>query len=124
MFMQALGKEEGMAALALSFTILTATRSHEVIGARWSEMDLKNAVWTIPAERTKAEVQHRVPLTKPSLAILRTVASLRTAQNVDGYVFPGGKAGKSLSNMAMLELLRGMNEPTGGEPSGRATALA
>jgi integrase len=71
-FVQALGQEEGTAALALSFTILTATRTNEVIGARWSEMDRQDAVWTVPGERMKAEAEHRVPLTK--LALGRQVA--------------------------------------------------
>jgi integrase len=53
-----------VAALALEFTILTAARSGEVIGARWSEVDLAKAIWTVPAERMKAGKEHRVPLSR------------------------------------------------------------
>ena len=61
-FMTALAKQEGVAALALRFAILTAARTGEVIGARWSEIDMQTAVWTVPAERMKAGRDHRVPL--------------------------------------------------------------
>ena len=61
-FMAALAKEEGVSALALRFAILTAARTGEVIGARWSEIDMAEAVWTVPADRMKAAREHRVPL--------------------------------------------------------------
>jgi integrase len=109
-FMVELDKQEGIAALALRFTVLTAARTGEVIGARWSEIDLKAAVWTVPAERMKAEKEHRVPLSDAALAVLREAAKLRRG-DADAPVFPGGKGGTgkgALSNMAMLALLRRM----------------
>ena len=105
-FMEALGKQEGVAALALRFAILTAARTGEVIGARWGEIDLANAVWTVPAERMKAKREHRVPLSGAALDVLRALAKLGT--EADRFVFPGGKAGKALSNMAMAMLLERM----------------
>ncbi len=77
------------------------------MGARWSEIDMAAAVWTVPAARMKAGREHRVPLCDPALAILRALLPLRDAERGD-WVFPGPKAGKPLSNMAMLMLLRRM----------------
>jgi integrase len=107
-FMAALAEEEGISALALRLAILTAARTGEVIGARWSEFDVGNAVWTVPASRMKAAREHRVPLSEGALAMLREMAKLRTNPKVDGFVFPGGKPGKPLSSMALLMLLRRM----------------
>jgi integrase len=107
-FMTDLGKQEGVAALALRFAILTAARTGEVIGARWSEIDLHQALWTVPEDRMKAAREHRVQLSDDAMAVLREVAKLRERSDLDSFVFPGGKAGKSLSNMAMLALLRRM----------------
>jgi integrase len=110
-FMVELEKQDGVAALALRFTILTAARTGEVIGARWSEIDMKAAVWTVPAARMKTGREHRVPLSDPALGVLRQAAKLRQTETVDGPIFPGGKNGKStsgLSNTSMLMLLRRM----------------
>ena len=106
-FMAALRDESGMGARALEFTILTAARSGEVLGARWSEIDLSAAVWTVPASRMKAGREHRVPLCDPALAVLRVLLPLRDTERGD-WVFPGPKGGKPLSNMSMLMLLRRM----------------
>jgi integrase len=62
-----------VAALALEFTILTAARSGEVIGARWSEVDLAKAIWTVAAERMKAGKEHRVPLSERAVEILESL---------------------------------------------------
>jgi integrase len=70
-FLEALHKQEETAARALHFVILTAGRSGEVLGARWDEIDLDEQVWTVPATRMKAGKEHRVPLSKEALAILR-----------------------------------------------------
>ncbi|MGE0255599.1 MAG: tyrosine-type recombinase/integrase [Alphaproteobacteria bacterium] len=94
-----------MAAAALEFTILTAARTGEVIGARWPEIDQANNVWTIPPARTKAGREHRIPLSRQALAVLHRMAPLRRD---DGYVFPGRDKGRPLSNMAMLVLLERM----------------
>ena len=102
-FMADLRSRDSVSARALEFTILTAARTGEAIGAKWSEFDLDAGVWTIPGERMKAGKEHEVPLSKRALAILDALPRER-----GGYVFPGAKAKAPLSNMAMLELLRGM----------------
>ena len=66
-----------MARRALEFTILTAARSGEVLGARWDEIDLQRKVWTVPAERMKAGKEHRVPLSDRALAILKELHRAR-----------------------------------------------
>ena len=107
-FMADLAKQEGVGALALRFAILTAARTGEVIGARWSEIDMPAAVWRVPAGRMKAGREHRVPLSDAALDVLRQAAKLILKQDPAAFVFPGGKAGKPLSSMAMLMLLRRM----------------
>lgn len=101
-FLAELRKRDSASAWALEFLILTAARTGEVIGAQWKEIDLKNRVWTVPASRMKAGKVHRVPLSDRVLKILEKLP------REGAYVFPGARTGKPLSNMAMLELLRGM----------------
>jgi integrase len=103
-FMEALRAQEGIAARALEFAILTATRTGEVIGARWNEIDLIKAEWIAPAERTKTAKPHRVPLSPPVLSI---IAKLPQVED-NPHVFFGAKRGKSISNMSMLMTLRRM----------------
>jgi integrase len=105
-FLVSLREHEGIAARALELAILTAARTGEVIGARWSEMDLVEKTWTLPAARIKAGREHRVPLPGRALAILQEMQPHRQAD--DAFVFPGGKNGRPLSNMAFLMLLRRM----------------
>jgi len=105
-FVIALREQDGTAARALEFLVLTAARTGETIGAQWSEFDLLDKTWTVPAERMKAGREHRVPLSARALAILQEMQVHRPAGNADGYVFAGGKLGKPLSNMAFLMLLR------------------
>jgi integrase len=90
--------------LALEFLILTATRTNETLGMRWSELDVGAALWTIPAERTKAKKVHRVPLSSRASAIVKKLGETRSSE----FVFPGRRRGKSLSNSAFLALLRRM----------------
>jgi integrase len=104
-FITALHKRSGSSALALEFMILTAGRTGEVIGAKWSEIDLGTDVWNVPAERMKAGKEHRVPLCERAIVILKSIQSNR---NPDDFVFPGWKAGTGLSNGAMLALMRKM----------------
>ena len=104
-FMADLRQREGDAAAALEFAILTAARTGEVIGARWSEIDIAAAVWTIPDERMKAGHQHRVPLSDQALAVLRRMVS----KKVNDVVFSGQRPGRELSNMALLMMLRRMD---------------
>jgi integrase len=103
-FMAALRQQQGVGARALEFAILTAARTGEVTGAKWSEIDLEARLWTLPVERMKAGREHRVPLSETARAIL---AAMREVKEGD-FVFPGGKANRSLSNMAFLMLLRRM----------------
>jgi integrase len=105
-FLVSLPQQEGIAARALEFAILTAARTGEVIGARWSEMDLLDKTWTLPAARMKSGREHRVPLSPRALAILKEMQAHRHAD--DAFVFPGAKPGRPLSNMAFLMLLRRM----------------
>jgi integrase len=100
-FLEQVRTQEGTAARALQFTILTAARTQEVIGVRPEEIDAEKALWTIPAGRMKAGREHRVPLTPQALRLLESQAS-------GAFVFCGMKEGAPLSNMAMLELLRRM----------------
>lgn len=122
-FMAKLRTHPGIAARALEFTILTAARTGEVIGARWNEIDLAVRVWTVPAGRMKAAREHRVALSEAAVAVLRSVAPLASAP--DGVVFPspgislpktqkpqkpqkGEAPARPLSNMAFAALLRRM----------------
>jgi integrase len=102
-FINSLRLQEGIAAKCLEFTILTAARTGESIGATWDEIDLTANLWTIPAARMKAEREHKVPLNPQALKILNDMAAIRT----NDYVFPSNA--KGLSNMAMLTLLRRMD---------------
>ena len=92
-----------MAAKALMFTCLTASRTGEALGARWEEFDFDAMLWTVPASRMKAGELHRVPLTGEMLAILEPLRALGSE-----FVFEGQKRHKPLSNMSMLMLLRRM----------------
>jgi integrase len=103
-FISALRAQEGAAARALEFLILTAARTNEVIGARWQEFDLEGKLWIVPADRIKGGKEHRVPLSGAALKIVEAMNETREGE----FVFPGGKAGKPLSNMAMLKVLERM----------------
>jgi integrase len=105
-FVDGLRQQPGTAALALEFMILTVTRTVETMGARFEEFDLERGIWTIPAERIKTKVEHRVPLSAPALAIVKKMAAIRTKGA--SFVFPGGKKGKPLSSNAFLALLKRM----------------
>jgi integrase len=104
-FMAALRQREGVAARALEFTILTAARTGETLGAPWSEIDLAAKLWTIPAERMKkGDREHRVPLAAPVIELLE---NLHTEQD-NPYLFIGTRAGKGLSDAAMTSMLKRM----------------
>lgn len=108
-FMADLRSRKALAALALEFTILTATRTSETLLAQWDEIDMAGRVWTIPAERMKMGREHRAPLSGRCLEILGEMAKLRPAGD-DGatFVFPGQRPGRPLSGMVFLMLLRRM----------------
>lgn len=101
-FVGALQNREAVAALALEFAILTAARTGEVIGAKWNEVDLDKAIWTIPASRMKAGKEHRSPLSPRAVEILKSTQGLGKE-----WLFPATKGG-SMSGMAMSMLLRRM----------------
>jgi integrase len=106
-FMAELRQQNGVSARALEFAILTAARSGEVIGARWSEVD-STGIWTVPADRMKVGKEHRVPLSGPALDLLDGMARLRTDHARAAHVFPGKKPGRSLNVTAFLLTLRRM----------------
>lgn len=121
-FMDKMESQAGVGVLALRFVILTAARTGEVIGADWSEIDFENKVWAVPASRMKAGREHRVPLSEPALAILaaqreawleieaRRYRKTLPAEETGpvGPIFWGQVAGRGLSNMALLAVLRRM----------------
>jgi integrase len=96
-FMQRLRQDSGISARCLEFLTLTAGRSGEVRGARWDEIDLTRAVWTIPAHRMKGGRVHRVPLSDQAMAVLRVMTQFGT----DGFVFPGLKTAAAMSDRAL-----------------------
>jgi integrase len=104
-FMAQLRARDGRGAKALAFAILTAARSGEVRGARWTEIDLDRAIWTVPAARMKGGREHRVPLTDPALAILTAQAEWR---DDSGLVFHGHRPGTPMSDMTLTAVLRRM----------------
>jgi integrase len=106
-FLAQLRERESMAALALEFTILTAARTSETLGAKWTEINLARKLWTVPAVRVpavrmKSGREHRVALSNRATAILEALAAAKTGE----YVFPGQRLGKPLSSMAMEMILR------------------
>ncbi len=102
-FMVNLRKNEGMGARALEFAILCASRSGEVRGAAWSEIDSAGRVWTVPAERMKMKTEHRVPLTDEALTLLKSIPRVEGTD----LVFPNTK-GTALSDMTLTAVLRRM----------------
>jgi len=106
-FMAELRDNDSMSARALEFTILTAARTGATIGATWDEIDLQAKQWTVPGTRAGTKLkqrEHRVPLSDRAVEILRGLPRIKGEK----HVFPGTKKGAGLSNMSMLELLRGM----------------
>lgn len=98
-FMAALAIHQGIAARALEFLVLTASRTGEVFNAKWSEIDLQAKVWTIPAERIKGRREHRVPLSTEAIDILK---SLPTEAD---YVFIGSRKNSRIGKTAMINVL-------------------
>jgi integrase len=115
-----LRKREGVAARALEFAVLTAARSGEVRGMTWGELDAERKVWTVPASRMKAGLEHRVPLTDRARAILAEMDMLRTKDRASkALVFPGQRTARSkvevppLSDMTLSAVLKRMREGEG-----------
>lgn len=103
-FIADLRKREGMATLALEFTILTAARTSETILAQWDEIDFNEKTWTVPANRMKMRRVHRVPLSERCIELLQGLIET----HLGNLIFPGQNSTKPLSNMAMNMLLRRM----------------
>lgn len=104
-FMSKLRANSSISAKALEFLILTAVRSGSVRQAEWTEIDIDNALWIIPAAHTKARQEHRVPLPPQAIQLLKALPVMAGTD----IVFPS-PAGKSLSDMALSQLMRGMRE--------------
>lgn len=96
---------ESISSYALEFTILTAARTSQTIMAEWSEFNLRERCWTVPAERMKADREHTIPLSERAITILQKLHGLDSK-----YVFPGGKKNAPLSTAAMDQRLKGLNE--------------
>jgi integrase len=103
-FVAELRQQEGIAVRALEFLILTVARTGEVTGARPDEVDFAQRLWTVPGERMKAGKEHRVPLSDRAIALLKEMLTIGAGD----FLFPGGKARRSISNMAMAMTLRRM----------------
>ena len=109
-FMAELSMREGVSALALRFAILTASRTGEVRGMRWREVDLYGKTWVVPGDRMKAGKTHRVPLSPGALSVLHEVRPLM--KKPDDLVFPSLRKNVALSDMALSEAVRRMNQGT------------
>ena len=101
-FMVKLRERTTIAARGLELLILTAARTAEVTGARWDEVDIEKAIWTVPASRTKAEKLHRIPLSPHALSVLQAMSEVR--QN--DFIFPGQRPKSPLSGAAFQHLLK------------------
>ncbi len=101
-FIRTASECKGLSYRAIEMTIMTACRTSEVLNATWNELDLINNVWTIPAERMKARKEHRAPISPQ----LRTLIDRLPRLDSSPYLFPGQRAGRPLSNMAMTMALR------------------
>jgi integrase len=104
-FIKNLRKNQSISALALEFLILTAVRSGSVRLATWNEIDLDKKLWVIPSEHTKTKEEHRVPLSPQATKVLKAAPKISGTR----LVFPGNK-NKTLSDMALSQLMRGMHE--------------
>ena len=105
-FIAILKERDTVGRLALEALILTATRSGEIRGATWDEVDLDNALWTIPAARMKAGKEHIVPLSSAALGVFRRAQGYRELRSE--LVFPGQRSGKPLSDMTLTKICRDM----------------
>ncbi len=103
-FMVELRQQEGIAARALEFLILTAARRGEALGARWEEIDFASATWIVPAHRMKAKREHRVPLSSTVLDLLRTLPR----EDGNPYLFIGVRAGQAVGDQALARVLKRM----------------
>lgn len=103
-FFDELSRNRSVSAMALKFLILTATRTLEVLHAEWKEIDLHAGIWTVPASRMKTRREHRVPLSDSAMTVLEALPRIEGCP----FVFPGSRNARPLSNMALLQLMRGL----------------
>jgi integrase len=104
-----LREQDGVAARALEFMVLTAVRTGPVRLATWDEIEFDEKAWSIPAAHMKGKNDHRVPLCDRALEIVEQMKEHRAEDQP--FVFPGGKRGKCMSDGALLALLKRMNNP-------------
>jgi integrase len=100
-FMADLRGRQSISARCLEFTILTAARTTEAIGATWAECKFETGIWAIRGARMKGGLEHKVPLAPAAVSLLEQLYERRESE----YVFPGMRAGQPLSNMSMLKML-------------------
>lgn len=105
-FLKRLRERESVGRLAFEALILTAARSGEIRQAVWSEIDLENALWTIPANRMKAGREHVVPLSAEAVSAFKRAQTYREVRSE--FVFPGARQGKPLSDMTLTKICRDM----------------
>jgi integrase len=106
-FIGKLRERQSWGRLALEAAILTATRSGEVRGATWGEIDLEKGLWTIPAERMKAKREHVIPLSAAAKNLFQRAAALKTVGHK--FIFHGAKRDKPMSDMTLTKVLRDLN---------------
>lgn len=107
-FVTKLRERQSWGRLALEAAILTAARSGEIRGATWTEVDLENGLWTIPADRMKAKREHVVPLSGAAVGVFKRAAALKTAGHK--FIFHGAKRDKPMSDMTLTKVLRDLGE--------------
>ncbi|MFN3711874.1 MAG: tyrosine-type recombinase/integrase [Alishewanella aestuarii] len=100
-----LNKREGIAARALEFLTLTASRSGEIRHAAWSEVDLEDEVWVVPAVRMKMRREHRVPLSPPAILLLKSLPRMAGTD----LIFPSSQT-KPMSDMTIAAVMKRMHE--------------
>ncbi len=110
-FFQCVQQAKGVGARALEFTALTVGRTGMTLGATWSEVDLEEGIWTVPAERMKGKREFRMPLSKPALTLIRNMADLRVSEDPNLFIFPGATSSGMLSNNTMLKVLERLGRP-------------
>lgn len=110
-FWREISNSQSVSSYALRLLILTACRTSKVLQAKWDEFDFEENVWIIPAERMKAKREHRVPLSEATLKLLNELPREVSSP----YLFPGGKSGTHLSNIALLKYMRNKGYGPSGE---------
>jgi integrase len=110
-FFQCVQQAKGVGSRALEFTALTVGRTGMTLGAMWSEVDLEEGIWTVPAERMKGKREFRMPLSKPALTLIRKMADLRVSEDPNLFIFPGATSSGMLSNNTMLKVLERLGRP-------------